>query len=764
MFTKNTSDTINLTIVEQQIINKYLQLRNNNYFQERKNAIEQDLINLNRKYNFDFREKYSIKTLANIYGKDLLMYFFAPKEDEQIGLSRILEYETQSWGMFTGFDCNKTPVAYCSYKNMQKAWRTKNGDEISETEAIKIAEDVKDKILELNHYLTSKDYQKFIDVFPDNQYYRFYHKFFYMLYPEYLTSYHSRDFAPNIKSKLNIDLSKKLELEKYFINLINKTTYTDIKVDDLRLTVEKLWGYGVSVKNHKNGENEIMQQLEIPLNQILYGPPGTGKTYNTIIKAMEILTFKSLFEKWYKDVYCSNKNVKEIEKTLKDYVIHIEKINNEYLLNSNIFSYFNKEDFNKLKEQILNSDYIKYNTTRNNPNSYYQHGLKRYEEFLNWIDYDKIKNEFNDYRKQHQIEFVTFHQSYSYEEFVEGIKPDIDNWNDSTDKLTYKGTNGVFKKICRTASEITSDNFDEIYTKFIDDLLEYDEENLFKLKTSKGKTFGILVNSNKNLSLYMGKNLTKWGTLTKNNLKNISDWKYYAIPIYEYLKTHYGLLTHNIKNSSKSYVLIIDEINRGNISKIFGELITLIEDDKRETLSLTLPYSHEPFTVPKNLYIIGTMNTSDRSIATIDIALRRRFKFIEMMPRPELLKDKNVGDVNLEKLLKTLNERISYLLDRDHQIGHSYFMNWEKYDVETLKNVWFDSIMPLLNEYFYSDWDKLQNVLGEAKGENSFIIKIEKPKLPNADKCYGENYYYNFAKKEDVNDVKFAEMLKNAGL
>ena len=394
--------------------------------------------------------------------------------------------------------------------------------------------------------------------------------------------------------------------------------------------------------------------------------------------------------------------------------------------------------------------------------------------------YDDLKKQFDNLKKQGQIEFVTFHQSYSYEEFVEGIKPDLKNEND----LTYQKIDGIFKSICKNASKTITDNFDDVYEKFINDLADYNEDNLFKLKTGQGKTFGIAVNSNKNLSIYMGKNLTKWGTLTKNNLKNLSDWKYYANPIYEYLKNNYNLTVQETLNSTQPYILIIDEINRGNISKIFGELITLIEEDKRETLSVRLPYSQDTFTVPKNLYIIGTMNTSDRSIASIDIALRRRFKFVEMMPRPEKLVDKNeqplmVDDINLQNLLKTINERISYILDRDHQIGHSYFMNWNKYDMATLKDVWFDEIMPLLNEYFYSDWEKLQAILGgkididKDKNKNKdkneddqkfFIIKLKKPNLPYNVDCYDEEAYYNFVKKEDVKETDFRTMLKNAKL
>jgi 5-methylcytosine-specific restriction endonuclease McrBC GTP-binding regulatory subunit McrB len=219
-------------------------------------------------------------------------------------------------------------------------------------------------------------------------------------------------------------------------------------------------------------------------------------------------------------------------------------------------------------------------------------------------------------------------------------------------------------------------------------------------------------------------------------------------------------------NDSKPYVLIIDEINRGNISKIFGELITLIEEDKRESFSVRLPYSHEEFTVPKNLYIIGTMNTSDRSIASIDIALRRRFTFKEMMPDKnrvtEEIKENNTT-IKLQNIFNTLNKRISVLLDRDHQIGHSYFMNVKC--IDDLKKVWFNSIMPLLNEYFYNDWEKLQALLGKAKlaDDNhkypSFVKKIEKVDFADSDYQCDENEQYDFVSDTEID---FEKALENA--
>ena len=180
----------------------------------------------------------------------------------------------------------------------------------------------------------------------------------------------------------------------------------------------------------------------------------------------------------------------------------------------------------------------------------------------------------------------------------------------------------------------------------------------------------------------------------------------------------------------KNYVFIIDEINRGNISKIFGELITLIEASKRigqaEGMKVLLPYSKKPFGVPDNVYLIGTMNTADRSIATIDTALRRRFKFKEMMPDAEVLDGVNVEDLSIKDMLIRMNNKISVLYDREHTIGHAYFVPLRANPtIETLASIFSDNIIPLLQEYFYEDYEKIRLVLGDNNKQNEeeqFIV------------------------------------------
>lgn len=255
-----------------------------------------------------------------------------------------------------------------------------------------------------------------------------------------------------------------------------------------------------------------------------------------------------------------------------------------------------------------------------------------------------IKKRFDQYREEGRIAFVTFHQSFTYEDFIEGIKPvSIDG------EVHYRVEPGIFRQLCERAEKAAA--------------------------------------------------------------AHRGNW-----------------------NNVERYVLIIDEINRGNLPAIFGELISLIEPNKRagcaEELNTILPYSKETFRVPANLYILGTMNTADRSTESLDIALRRRFSFLEVPTDhqliPKLARAPMAAGVDLERLLQTINDRLEALLDEQARIGHAYFLQVE--DLDDLRGVFELHILPLLREYFYHDIAKIGLVLGR-----SFVVDIPDARTAFAD-------------------------------
>ena len=333
---------------------------------------------------------------------------------------------------------------------------------------------------------------------------------------------------------------------------------------------------------------------------------------------------------------------------------------------------------------------------------------------------EDLKNRFDEYKNKGQIKFVTFHQSFSYEDFVEGIRAETNDQGN----LRYEVKSGIFKEICELTKttefrSILGKEFGRGY------ILQAVSSDVLTVKKPNGNLI--------HLSVDLANLLLESVAEEKISIEDLSEKT-----ALDKLDNNHGLLEPFIVNGynsvwanliklvlefrnqnnqpTKPHVLIIDEINRGNISRIFGELITLIEATKRagadEALSVTLPYSKEEFAVPDNVYIIGTMNSSDRSLTGLDIALRRRFTFIEMPPQPNLLKDMSVEGVDIERLLTVINQRIEILIDRDHCIGHANFMVLkEQPTLENLAHIFKQKIIPQLQEYFFDDWAKINLVL-----------------------------------------------------
>lgn len=339
---------------------------------------------------------------------------------------------------------------------------------------------------------------------------------------------------------------------------------------------------------------------------------------------------------------------------------------------------------------------------------------------------ETLKQEFQKYVDNGQIQFVTFHQSFSYEDFVEGIRVKSVN-----NQLNYSVEPGIFKYICDQAENFNKRNLfdqqvatDESIIQAISSLVERAKEQEIIFHTKRNLVFKVRSNTRGTLIATTSNDtdIVLANKYIRDYLKVQSEeiiaQKSYEWAIAKSLRSEVEYQSIDSNPQSLPYVLIIDEINRGNISRIFGELITLIEESKRkgnaEELSTILPYSKESFSVPNNLYIIGTMNSSDRSLTGLDLALRRRFTFTEMAPNPSLLSDVKVDGIEIDRLLAIINQRIEILLDRDHCIGHAYFMPLkDKLELNVLKDIFLQKIIPLLQEYFFDDWEHINIVLNE---------------------------------------------------
>jgi 5-methylcytosine-specific restriction protein B len=353
------------------------------------------------------------------------------------------------------------------------------------------------------------------------------------------------------------------------------------------------------------------------------------------------------------------------------------------------------------------------------------------------------KKRFDKLHRAGQIRFVTFHQSFSYEDFVEGLRASSENGS-----ILYSVEPGIFKALCRDAEEniTTEENPFSKALSLLQEKCENSPEQRLVATTKSGKkfefeydgglTFKVFPSSSKSENPKYFANIEHVRKLySTSNGSNIYN-KAYVEGLLAFLKAECGLpykpVVQEHKGKQKNYVLIIDEINRGNISKIFGELITLIEESKRigkeEELRVQLPYSKESFGVPSNVYLIGTMNTADRSLAGLDIALRRRFTFKEMPPEPALLNDIVIEGLNIEQMLIKMNERIEVLLDRDHCLGHAYFMPLKNdRSIENLAFIFRQQILPLLKEYFFEDWERIAWVLNDQnkkQPEHRFLKNV----------------------------------------
>lgn len=450
------------------------------------------------------------------------------------------------------------------------------------------------------------------------------------------------------------------------------------------------------------------------------------------------------------------------------------------------------------------------------------------------MDYAEVMDRYKDLVSAGRVAFTTFHQSYGYEEFIEGIKPIIDS---EKKDIGYIIEPGVFKSFCSAARKktvIAKDDIPDVSDARVWCIL-LDGTGVSDLKTRcfeegtirigwhespeiiteetdslNDKVRRILLNFQDEMEVgdivvteRSNKSIDGIGIVTgnyefetgsdehwprKRNVKWLMTGK--EIDLTELnagknldRKTVYDLnrieadkileLVNNpsevvIEEKTNPFVFVIDEINRGNLSKIFGELITLIEDTKREGMdeqaSAILPYSGDSFSVPSNVYILGTMNTADRSIALMDTALRRRFQFIEMMPDADVLRaigaDK-VDDLDVAAMLEKINERITFLYDREHTIGHSFFTKLANSpDIDTLQAIFKKSVIPLLQEYFYEDYQKIQLVLGDngkTDPKTKFILD-EEVKVKNIFKGNADDVIDLPEKKYSINSEAFSNI------
>lgn len=434
----------------------------------------------------------------------------------------------------------------------------------------------------------------------------------------------------------------------------------------------------LSSKDKRSSDDEGIEFMN--KNLIIWGPPGTGKT-------RELLQMQTRFvgtsKKKSKDLNTSE-FISDLSwwETIAVALIEIEEpvsvaelLEHKFIKEKILQSKLNKARPNNVLWSNLQNHATSDSKTvnvniekRQEPLIFDKTDDSKWFLSNNWkvqiadliSDLEKFKNGQKKSDNEKRYEMVTFHQSYGYEEFVEGFRPQLTNDGSG---MIYQLQDGIFKQICKRA------------------LMNPDEE----------------------------------------------------------------------------YAIFIDEINRGNLSKIFGELITLIEIDKRSSgpnngVRIRLPYSSEEFGVPPNLFIVGTMNSVDRSIALVDMALRRRFEFKSLRPNSSLIEANKIEEFNLKNIFESLNNKIAVILGNEYQIGHSYFMNENVASLKSFKKTWFGGILPLLQEYLFDDWTKLKALVGDFVEESKPIKFLSDISLP-------KDTFGSF-KNENLSDDEFIRLMK----
>lgn len=580
-------------------------------------------------------------------------------------------------------------------------------------------------------------------------------------------------FSKNVLDLISLnEFKEKLKIYQIHKKLLENKNLSLVKmIENIAIS---LWNkYGMNSQNYidkmKNLFSEYLNKKKLNKN-----------TINKYIQVIENISKEFLKENLYScDLFSFDQNINKLNKN-EEFELKNSNGHNMYSSALNYYrafliDYYEQDIFitERVQSEESNMKIIPLNQILYGPpgTGKTYHTIDKALEIISKEEKIQIPSEddrinrkklFDEYVKNGQIVFTTFHQSYGYEEFVEGIKPHIDS-EENSKEIKYEIKDGIFKELCEKALE----NRDSIknFNFYIDKLKEKvkiddnNPEKYFELPNTKysiqyrnGKTFRIkfddMSKNHKDYPVSIDNIEKLYKTSNIDEIYNSA----YVRAILNYLKLQ-GLEDYKEKDEKVNlpYIIIIDEINRGNVSKIFGELITLIEASKRigekEELKVTLPYSGEKFGVPKNVYIIGTMNTADRSITSLDTALRRRFEFIEMIPDVSKLSMDCEG-INLQELLKAINTCIEYLLDREKTIGHAFFIGVE--NLNDLKSIFQNKIIPLLQEYFYNDYALINAVLND----NGMIFKDKKDdkylqKIKNLDSVNSERSIYNIASFDD---------------